>query len=377
MLETRPARTTFLVTGAAGFIGSHFTEQVLESRPDCRVISVDKLTYAGSLANLGRVLDSPRHRFVQADICDREAMAPLVNEADVLVNFAAETHVDRAIGDGVAFARTDSLGAAVLLECFRQAGRGRLFLQVSTDEVYGPIPAGAAAEDAPLAPTNPYAATKAGADLLALAWVATHGAPVIVTRGANTYGPRQHPEKMVPTFTRAALAGRPLPLYGDGLQVRNWLHVEDHCKALLLLVDRGTPGRIYNIGSSEESTNLAMAHRILDLVERHAGIRGRITHVADRPGHDRRYGLDASLMEALGWKSRVRLDDGLETTVRWVVERISGMREAPAPVGTLDLRVRGRDTQATPDEPDHEVDKRRVGDRHHPLERHPVGDQLG
>ncbi len=319
---------TFLVTGAAGFIGSRFVERALARRPDCRALSVDKLTYAGSLENLESVLDSPRHRFVHADICDREAMAPLVAEADVVINFAAETHVDRAIGDGVAFARTDSLGTAVLLECFRRAGRGRLFLQVSTDEVYGPIPEGAVAEDAPLAPGNPYAASKAGADLLALAWASTHGVPVLVSRGANTYGPRQHPEKMIPAFIRAALEDRPLPVYGDGLQVRNWLHVDDHCAALELLADRGAPGRIYNIGSSEESTNLAMARRILDLVECHARVRGRIAHVADRPGHDRRYGIDSSLLKTLGWKPRVRLDQGLDATVRWGVERVP----APAPV---------------------------------------------
>ncbi len=322
-----PARATFLVTGAAGFIGSRFAERILERRPGCRVISVDKLTYAGSLANLAGILDDPRHRFAQADICDRDAMEPLVAEADVLVNLAAETHVDRAIEDGVDFARTDAVGAAVLLESFRRAGRGRLFVQVSTDEAYGPIHEGTAAEDAPLAPANPYAASKAGADLLALAWAATHGLPVVVTRGANTYGPRQHPEKMIPAFTRAALSGRPLPLYGDGLQVRNWLHVDDHCAALDLVVERGEPGRIYNVGSRDESTNLAMAHRILELVEARTGLRGRIAHVEDRPGHDRRYGLDSGRLEALGWRPRVDLDAGLEATVEWVAERFSGVRE--------------------------------------------------
>ncbi len=325
-----PARETFLVTGAAGFIGSHFVERLLERRPEARIVSVDKLTYAGSLTHLEPVMDDPRHRFVRADICDEPAMTPLVAEADVLVNLAAETHVDRAIGDAVAFARTDNLGAAVLLEAFRKAGRGRLFLQVSTDEVYGPLIAGEAREDAPLAPTNPYSASKAGADLLALAWATTHGAPVIVTRGTNTYGPRQHPEKMIPAFTRAALAGRPLPLYGDGRQIRNWLHVEDHCAALDLLLDRGEPGRIYNVGGGEESTNLAMARRILDLVERRTGIRGRIEQVADRPGHDYRYGLDGRRLSNLGWRPRIPLDAGLEATVAWIAGRVSGVREAPA-----------------------------------------------
>ncbi len=325
-----PARETFLVTGAAGFIGSHFVERLLERRPEARIVSVDKLTYAGSLTHLEPVMDDPRHRFVRADICDEPAMTPLVAEADVLVNLAAETHVDRAIGDAVAFARTDNLGAAVLLEAFRKAGRGRLFLQVSTDEVYGPLIAGEAREDAPLAPTNPYSASKAGADLLALAWATTHGAPVIVTRGTNTYGPRQHPEKMIPAFTRAALAGRPLPLYGDGRQIRNWLHVEDHCAALDLLLDRGEPGRIYNVGGGEESTNLAMARRILDLVERRTGIRGRIEQVADRPGHDCRYGLDGRRLSGLGWQPRIPLDAGLDATVAWITERVSDVREAPA-----------------------------------------------
>ena len=226
-----PAPVTYLVAGGAGFIGSHLVDRLLRRRPDARVVTLDKLTYAGSLDNLGKALGSPRHEFVHGDICDRTAVLPLVSRADFVVNLAAETHVDRAIADGEAFARTDTLGTAVLLEAFRSAGRARRFLQVSTDEVYGPLPRGEAAEDAPLGPRNPYAASKAGADLLCLAYHATHDLPVVISRGTNTYGPRQHREKMIPTFFLRALAGRPVPLYGDGRQVREWLHVEDHCAA--------------------------------------------------------------------------------------------------------------------------------------------------
>ena len=313
-----PRAPTFLVAGGAGFIGSHFVDRLLACYPDCRVLTVDKLTYAGSLDNLVAALDDPRHEFIHGDICDQAVSAPLAARADYLINFAAETHVDRAILDGEAFARTDTLGTAVLLEAFRRSGGGRLFLQVSTDEVYGEVPEGAADEEAPLAPRNPYAASKAGADLLALAYRETHGLPVIISRGANTYGPRQHREKMTPTFLDRALAGEALPVYGDGLQIRDWLFAADHCLALDLLLRSGTPGSIYNIGSGERKTNLEMAGRILDLAERKAGKRGRIEHIADRPGHDRRYAVDSSRIRRLGWAPETPLDKGLALTCDWV-----------------------------------------------------------
>ena len=315
-----PARPTFLVPGGAGFIGSHFVDLLLDRYPDCRVTTVDKLTYAGSLDNLSAALADPRHEFVHGDICDQTIIEPLAAEADHLINFAAETHVDRAILDGEVFARTDTLGTAVLLEAFRRSGRGRLFLQVSTDEVYGEVLEGDADEETPLAPKNPYAASKAGADLLALAYRATHGLPVVISRGANTYGPRQHHEKMTPTFFAKALAGEALPVYGDGRQIRDWLFVADHCTALDLLLRTGSPGSIYNIGSGDRRTNLEMAERILDLAEQAGGRRGRITHVSDRPGHDRRYSMDTSRIRRLGWAPEIALDEGLALTRDWILQ---------------------------------------------------------
>ena len=324
---------TFLVPGGAGFIGSHFVDLLLSRYPDCRVLTVDRLTYAGSLGNLSAALADPRHEFIHGDICDQTVVAPLAARADYLINFAAETHVDRAIRNGAAFARTDTLGAAVLLEAFRRSGRGRLFLQVSTDEVYGEVLDGDADEDAPLAPRNPYAASKAGADLLALAYRATHGLPVVISRGGNTYGPRQHSEKMTPTFFARALAGEALPVYGDGRQVRDWLYVTDHCAALDLLLRAGAPGAIYNVGSGDGRTNLEMADRILDLAERASGRRGRISHVTDRPGHDRRYSMDTRRIRRLGWTPETPLEDGLALTCAWIREnqgRIA-VRTEPVP----------------------------------------------
>ena len=325
---------TFLVPGGAGFIGSHFIEMLLARYPDCRVITLDKLTYAGSLDNLGPALADPRHEFVHGDICDPALVGPLATRADYLINFAAETHVDRAILDGEAFARTDTLGAAVLLEAFRRSDRGRLFLQVSTDEVYGEILEGDVAEEAPLAPKNPYAASKAGGDLLALAYRATHRLPVVISRGANTYGPRQHAEKMTPTFLARALAGEALPVYGDGRQVRDWLFVSDHCAALDLLLRSGVPGAIYNVGSGDRRTNLDMADRILDVAERATGRRGRIAHVADRPGHDRRYSMDTTRIRRLGWAPETSLEEGLGLTCDWIrkqqAEAAVGAQAVPA-----------------------------------------------
>lgn len=319
-----------LVTGGAGFIGSHFVDLLLREEPDWRVLTVDRLTYAGSRSNLANADRNPRHRFVRADICDAETMRQLVAGADRVVNFAAGTHVDRAIVEGEPFARTNLYGAGVLLEAFRRAGsengsngKRRLFLQVSTDEVYGSLASGRADEEAPLRPRNPYAASKAGADLFALSYHATHGLPVVVSRASNTYGPRQHREKMIPTFLEAALSGGALPMYGDGRQVREWVFVEDHCRALLLLLRSGEPGRIYNIGAGVGAENREMAERLIAVARRKTGRTGRIETVADRPGHDRRYAVDASRMRALGWRPEVGLEEGLERTCDWVAERLA------------------------------------------------------
>ena len=324
-----PDGATFLVAGGAGFIGSHLVDLLLRRYPAARVLTLDRLTYAGSLDNLEEALDDPRHEFVQGDICDRRLASRLAARADFVLNLAAETHVDRAILDGEPFARTDALGTAVLLEAFRQAGRGQCFVQVSTDEVYGPIPAGEVDEDAPLAPKNPYAASKAAGDLLCLAYKATHRLPVLISRGANTYGPRQHREKMIPTFVRAALAGEALPSYGDGLQVREWLHVRDHCEALDFLLRLGSPGGVYNVGSGDRRTNLEVAGKLLALVERATGRRGAVGQVADRPGPDRRYAVDSTRLRDLGWKPRTPLGAGLEETVEALLPGRVSRRRSP------------------------------------------------
>jgi dTDP-glucose 4,6-dehydratase len=306
-----------LVTGGAGFIGSNFIHYLVEARPDWTVSNLDKLTYAGNLENLEGIAGRPGYRFVRGDICDRETVGPLLAEAEVVVNFAAETHVDRSIKDAGQFILTDVYGTFIVLEAFRQAGRGRLFVQISTDEVYGAILSGSASEADPLAPRNPYAASKAGADRLAHSYFTTYGVPVLVTRASNNYGPRQYPEKVIPLFITNALEDRPLPLYGDGLQVRDWLHVEDHCRALELLIERGQPGQTYNIGGGTELTNLDLTQRILALLGKPESL---IRRVADRPGHDRRYSLDTRRLRELGWSPQRSFDEGLSATVNWYRE---------------------------------------------------------
>jgi dTDP-glucose 4,6-dehydratase len=254
------------------------------------------------------------YRFVKGDICEREVVEPLVAEADIIVNFAAETHVDRSIHHAGQFILTDVYGTFVLLEAIRLQSRATLFVQISTDEVYGEVLSGAATETDPLMPRNPYSASKAGADRLAYSYYTTYGLPVLVTRASNNYGPRQYPEKIIPLFVTHALEGRRLPLYGDGLQVRDWLHVEDHCRALDLLFERGTPGETYNIGGGSELTNLALTERILELVGKPKTL---IQPVEDRPGHDRRYALDTTKLRQLGWCPEVGFERGLASTVEW------------------------------------------------------------
>jgi dTDP-glucose 4,6-dehydratase len=260
------------------------------------------------------VLDHPRHAFVRADICDRAAVRPLVARSAILVHFAAETHVDRSIQAAGDFLRTDVMGTFVLLEAARDAPGLRRFVQISTDEVYGSVPEGASRERDELRPRNPYSASKAGADRLAYSYFATYGVPVIVTRASNNYGPYQFPEKLIPLFITNAIDRLPVPLYGDGGNVRDWLHVLDHCRAVDLLIERGESGEVYNIGGGNEVANLDITNRILSLLDRPESL---IRHVPDRQGHDRRYCVDTSRLRALGWTPQADFDAGLKRTVEW------------------------------------------------------------
>jgi dTDP-glucose 4,6-dehydratase len=309
--------TSILVTGGAGFIGSNFIHYLAAHHPDWKILNLDKLTYAGNLENLHEIKDRPGYRFVQGDIADRECVAPLMDECDYVVNFAAETHVDRSIHDAGDFIRTDVYGTFVLLEAFRASGRPKRFIQISTDEVYGVIETGSARETDPIAPRNPYSASKAGADRLAYSYFVTYGVPVIVTRASNNYGPRQYPEKVIPLFVTNAFEDKPLPLYGDGLQVRDWLHVEDHCRAIDLLLREGVLGETYNIGGGHELSNLELTRKVLRILRKPESL---VAHVTDRPGHDRRYSLDTAKLKALGWAPTVPFDEGLCATVDWYRE---------------------------------------------------------
>ena len=320
-----------LVTGGAGFIGSNFVRHLLDERIDAEVVNLDKLTYAGSLANIEDVDRDMRHTFVKADICDADAVDEAMDGVDVVFNLAAESHVDRSIAADTPFVQTNVAGTAVLLSAALRHGVRR-FVQVSTDEVYGELPwrdpaAGAAAaadpapsftEDTPLAPRSPYSATKAAADHLVHAYHATHGLDVVITRCSNNYGPYQHPEKLIPLMITRALADEPLPVYGDGLHVRDWIHVADHCAGLLAAADRGRAGRVYNLGGDAERTNLSVVRALLSILGKPESL---IEHVTDRPGHDRRYAIDYSRATAeLGWRPTRGFEDGLADTVQWYME---------------------------------------------------------
>ncbi|MDG4859715.1 dTDP-glucose 4,6-dehydratase [Streptomyces sp. T-3] len=307
-----------LVTGGAGFIGSHFVRRLLDDAyPElagAQTVVLDKLTYAGNLANLAPVSHHPRFRFVQGDICDTTLVASLMRETDVVVHFAAETHVDRSIDDAGVFIRTNVLGTHTLLRAAADAG-GPRFVHVSTDEVYGSIGAGSWSEDQPLAPNSPYAASKAASDLLALAFHRTHDLPVSVTRCSNNYGPFQFPEKVIPLFVTQLLDGRPVPLYGDGRNVRDWLHVDDHCRAISLVAGRGRSGHVYNIGGGSELSNRELTDRLLTLLGRDWSM---VRQVADRKAHDLRYSVDISKITAeLGYAPRVPFTEGIASTMRW------------------------------------------------------------
>jgi dTDP-glucose 4,6-dehydratase len=305
-----------LVTGGAGFIGANYVQQVLATHPGDEIVTLDLLTYAGNLANLEPVLENPRHRFVRGDIADASVVASAIGDGvDAIVNFAAESHVDRSIADAGAFLATNVAGTQVLLDAARKHGVTR-FLQVSTDEVYGSLgPTGLFREDTPIQPNSPYAASKASADLLVRAAHHTHGLPVVVTRCSNNYGPYQFPEKLIPLFVTNALADQPLPLYGDGRQVRDWIHVEDHCRGVDLVLRKGRVGEVYNLGGGNERENIAIAALILEALGKPPSL---VRHVTDRLGHDRRYAIDATKIEReLGWKPQREFASGLRDTIEW------------------------------------------------------------
>jgi dTDP-glucose 4,6-dehydratase len=303
-----------LVTGGAGFIGSNFVRYAIGAHPDWRVTTLDKLTYAGRLENLKGLLDHPRHEFVKGDVADPGVAGPLVREADIVVHFAAETHVDRSIMSAGEFITTDVYGTFVLLEAARQTPGLRKFIQISTDEVYGSVAEGASRETDELKPRNPYSASKAGADRLAYSYWATYEVPVVITRASNNYGPNQFPEKIIPLFITNAMDDIPVPLYGDGLNERDWLHVSDHCHAVDLLIARGDAGEAYNIGGGNHVRNIDLTRRILELLGKPESL---VKPVADRPGHDRRYSLDTSKLRALGWTPQIAFERGLAETVAW------------------------------------------------------------
>lgn len=315
-----------LVTGGAGFIGSNFIRYLREVHPDYLIVNLDLLTYAGNLENLSGLEGDAAYRFVRGDIADPGVVGELAASGiDAVVNFAAESHVDRSIEDAAGFLRTNVVGTQVLLEtCLRH--RVRRFLQVSTDEVYGSLgPTGHFREGDPLEASSPYSASKAAADLLARAYWKTHGLDVVVTRCSNNYGPYQFPEKLIPLFITNALADEPLPLYGDGLYVRDWIYVRDHCAALDRVLHTGRAGEIYNIGAGQERTNLEITHFIL---ERLGKPRSLIRHVKDRPGHDRRYAVDSTkIRNELGWRPETSFEEGMDRTIRWYRENESWWRK--------------------------------------------------
>jgi dTDP-glucose 4,6-dehydratase len=318
-----------LVTGGLGFIGSNFIRHVLKSRPDCMVVNLDAVTYAGHLENLSSISNNPRYKFVRGRIEDTELVNEIVSgnkfgKIDGIINFAAETHVDRSIHDPTVFVQTNVMGTQVLLEAASTYGRADgefsiRFVQVSTDEVYGSLgESGYFTEESPLASNSPYSATKAAADLMCRAYFHTYGLPVITTRCSNNYGPYQHPEKLIPLFITNALQNKSVPVYGDGMNVRDWLHVEDHCQAIDLIFEKGDAGQIYNIGGNNEKTNLDITRLVLQELGKSESL---IKFVTDRPGHDRRYAIDSSKMrKELGWTPAYTFEQGIKETVAWYQE---------------------------------------------------------
>ncbi|MGA9142032.1 MAG: dTDP-glucose 4,6-dehydratase [Methanocella sp.] len=305
-----------MVTGGCGFIGSNFIRLMLEKHQDIKIINLDKLTYAGNPDNLKDVEDNPNYAFIKGDICDPGIVRAAMKKADTVVHFAAESHVDRSIEDGSVFVRTNVLGTNTLLQAAQELGVKR-FLHVSTDEVYGSIVKGSFVETDILTPSSPYSASKAGSDLLALSYHTTHRLPVLVTRCTNNYGPYQFPEKLIPLFVTNLLQGKRVPVYGSGLNIRDWIYVLDHCKAIDFVLQHGTEGEVYNIGGGAERTNLEITRGILKLLDKGEHM---IEYVRDRPGHDLRYSLDCSKLKALGWRPEHDFDKALELTVKWYVD---------------------------------------------------------
>ncbi|MBB6215726.1 dTDP-glucose 4,6-dehydratase [Anaerosolibacter carboniphilus] len=325
---------TYLVTGGAGFIGSNFIRQLLNNHENIRIINVDKLTYAGNLENLKEIEKHPHYQFIQGDICDHKSILSIFKENDIdyVVNFAAESHVDRSIKDPMIFAQTNILGTVNLLNIAKKAWEiengflsGKKFVQISTDEVYGSLGAtGYFTEDSPLDPHSPYSSSKASADLMIKAYYDTYKMPVNITRCSNNYGPYQFPEKLIPLMIDCCFHKKPLPIYGDGLNIRDWLYVEDHCKAIEAVIKNGTPGEVYNIGGNNERTNNYIVKTILHYVRENIDptvTESLITYVEDRKGHDRRYAIDSSkIKNKLGWKPETNFEEGIIKTIQWYIE---------------------------------------------------------
>ena len=301
-----------LITGGAGFIGSNFIRYILNKYPEYKIINLDKLTYCGNLENLKDIENNPNYKFVKGDICDKKIVGRFTKDCQVIINFAATTHVDRSIVDPSEFIHTNVYGTHVLLEAAKKYNISR-YIQISSDEVYGSIEQGSFTEESPLRPNSPYAASKAAADHLAFSYFVTYNLPIIITRSSNNFGPYHYPEKVIPLFITNALEGKKLPLYGDGLNVRDWLYVLDNCQAIDLIVHKGETGEIYNIAAGNEKTNLELTKLILKMMSK----QGLIEYVKDRLGHDRRYSLDCSKIKRLGWQPQYEFEQALKETVNW------------------------------------------------------------
>ncbi|MCL4439101.1 MAG: dTDP-glucose 4,6-dehydratase [Firmicutes bacterium] len=311
-------KKTVLVTGGAGFIGSNFIHYMFKKYPGVKVVNLDLLTYAGNPENLKDLVDNPDYNFVKGDIADSKIVNQITGGVEYIINFAAESHVDRSIEDPSVFIRTNVMGTQVLLEAARKNGVER-YLQISTDEVYGSLgPTGYFTETTPLAPNSPYSASKAGADLLAKAYHETYGLPVLITRCSNNYGPYQFPEKLIPFFIKRLLNNQTVPVYGDGLNVRDWLHVADHCSAIDLVLQKGRVGEVYNIGGNNEKTNIEITKLVLTGLGKPESM---IEYVKDRLGHDRRYAIDSSkIQEELGWTPTISFEEGIKQTIAWYLD---------------------------------------------------------
>lgn len=309
-------RMNILVTGGCGFIGSNFIRYILKKYPDYRVVNLDKLTYAGNPENLKDIEKNPNYEFVRGDVCDKKTVDGLAGRVECIVNFAAETHVDRSIIEAGSFVTTDVYGTYNLLESVKKHGINR-YVQISTDECYGSIQKGSFTEKSPLKPNSPYAASKAGGDLLCRSYFITYKLPVLITRSSNNFGPYQYPEKLIPLFVTNAIENQPLPLYGDGMNVRDWLYVEDNCEAIDLALHKGKPGEIYNVGGGNEIPNIKITDMILNIMNKPETL---IKYVKDRPGHDRRYSLDSSkIRKTLGWEPKHNFESAIKETVNWYI----------------------------------------------------------